>query len=189
MYTPQPPRRWLVRELLQLPESLTRHELLDGELIVTPAPAQAHQSVVIRLVDELVAYLRPLGRRETLFAGPADIWWDDHNLVQPDLLVLHPDDVTGAWKDAKRLLLAVEVLSPGTSRNDRGRKRALYQRHGVETYWIVDGETRVVEIWRPEAVRPDVAMSALRWQVVPDAPELVIDLPALFAHLPGTPRM
>ena len=47
------------------------------------------------------------------------------------------------WPDYGIPLLIVEVISPSTARNDRGRKRRRYQRSGVAQYWIVDLDARL----------------------------------------------
>src|SRR6476646_9467113 len=62
----------------------------------------------------------------------------------------------------RELLLAVEVLSPSSSRHDRVRKRPLYQRH-VPDYWIVDLDARLVEHWTPTHDRPEVITETLSW--------------------------
>jgi Uma2 family endonuclease len=79
--------------------------------------------------------------------APQDIEFDQRNMVQPDLFVLPL--VNGAkpleWDDVRRLLLAVEVLSPAMARHDRFSRRRLYQAQGVPEYWIVDVNTRMLE--------------------------------------------
>jgi Uma2 family endonuclease len=81
-------------------------------------------------------------------------------------------------------MLAVEVISPSSARADRLTKRRLYQRRGVATYWIVDADARLVEVWHPGDDRPEIVTDLLRWRVAPDAEELVIDLAELFEGLP-----
>jgi Uma2 family endonuclease len=84
-----------------------------------------------------------------LFA-PLDIVLTDFDVVQPDLLLftaerahlIHPRRVTRVPPD-----LAVEILSPGTARNDRGRKRDLLARHAVREYWLVDPDVPRVEVF------------------------------------------
>ena len=47
--------------------------------------------------------------------------------------------------------LVIEIVSPGSenSQRDRTIKRRLYGKHGVKEYWILDPETRTVEVYRP----------------------------------------
>lgn len=96
--------------------------------------------------------------------------------------------MTGDWRDCRTLLLAVEVLSPNTARADRLKKRRLYQRRGVKTCWIVDPDAQLVEVWHPADERPEIVTDSLRWRVNEDAPELVVNLPSLFAKLPDPTR-
>jgi len=178
-------RRYTAKEVQGFSPDGNRYEVVHGELFVSPAPRPRHEIVLARLVWALGDYLRPLGRRETLVFSPADISWNDETLVQPDLFVCVPEEMTDDWSTYRTLLLAAEVVSPSTARADRVVKRRLYQENGVATYWIVDHSAGVVEIWTPDADRPEVATEVLRWRITPDAPELTIDLVALFAGLPG----
>ncbi len=111
--------------------------------------------------------------RGTSSSAPADY-------VQPDLLVVPPGEVAGTWRELRRLLLAVEVVSPESSFADRVVKRRLYQRQGVASYWVVDPDARLVEIWHPDDDRPEIAADELRWRVAPEAGELAIGLAGLF---------
>ncbi|MEZ4456657.1 MAG: Uma2 family endonuclease [Gemmatimonadales bacterium] len=178
-------RKYTVADLTEMPEDGNRYELIRGELVVSPAPSVGHQIIVTRLAFELAVYLKPLGLADTLFPLAADISWDDSSLVQPDLLVLHPDDLSASWATARRLRLAVEVLSPSSRRRDRLDKRTLYQENAVETYWAVDVEARLVERWLPADERPELLGTSLEGRVTPEAPLLSVNLPALFANLPG----
>ena len=107
-------------------------------------------------------------------------------MVQPDAFVVPLVDGRPPrdWGEVGRVLLVVEVLSPGTARHDRVVKRRLYRRMGVE-YWIVDPDARCVERWLPGATLASVEDERIEW--VPDgtgAP-LAIDLLALFARVLG----
>jgi len=93
-------------------------------------------------------------------------------------------EFTGRWADIKTLLLAVKVLSPSSRGADRFIKRRLYQEQNVGTYWIVDLEARVVEVWRPGDEAPELVTCTLRWQVTAGSPVLEIPLPDLFSDLP-----
>lgn len=184
MAMPDTARRYTVDEVLAFPSDRNRYELVDGELLVTPAPAPKHQIVVKRLCARTEAYLSDYPRVAELFVSPAEVIWDGEKLVQPDLFVIPAAEVSRTWETAQTLLLAVEVVSPASARGDRLVKRPLYQRQGVATYWIVDPDARLVEVWHPDAARPEIVTDALRWRVAPEAGELVIDLEKLFENLP-----
>lgn len=177
------PRRYTVEEVYAWPNDGNRYEVVHGELLVTPAPRHAHQWVVTQLLVRLHSYLATLELDDTV-SLPGDIMWGDDVWVQPDLFVVAPDQVSASWKTFKHLRLAVEVLSPASARGDRFVKRAAYQENGVESYWIVDGNKRLVEIWHPADEVAEIVVDELRWRVTPDAPELVINLPELFARMP-----
>lgn len=184
MVMPDTARRYTVDEVLQFPDDGNRYELVHGELLVTPSPAQPHQLVLGELHVALQHYLRPLAHVARVFFAPGDIIWSAEEYVQPDLFVVPADEVTGNWRDCQTLLLAVEVVSPSSARADRVKKRRLYQERAVGTYWVVDADARLVEVWHPEDQRPEVVTDLVRWRVSPEAPELAIELQQLFGVLP-----
>ena len=124
-----------------------RYELLDGELIVAPAPNSAHQRVDAKLGWRLAQFVeeRDLGE---VFSAPFDVVLSETDVVQPDLLfisnerayIITPANARGAPD------LVVEILSPSTAERDRSLKRALYARYGVSEYWLVDPDTRTVTV-------------------------------------------
>jgi Uma2 family endonuclease len=102
-----------------LPDDGQRYEVVHGELLVTPAPRAWHQEVVQRIGRVLEDYTRLTGVGH-VFRAPADISWSDDTLVQPDVCVVPVEDArTLDWARMKTLLLAVEVLSPSTTRADQ----------------------------------------------------------------------
>ncbi|MEX0692275.1 MAG: Uma2 family endonuclease [Gemmatimonadales bacterium] len=167
-------RQYTVDEVLAFPEDGNRYELVDGELLVTPSPRQPHQAVLSRLHLAVGPFVRDHAVGQVFFA-PADVFWQATEYVQPDLFVVPTNQVTGDWRDITTLLLAVEVVSPASSRADRLAKRRLYQRMGVPTYWVVDPDARLVEVWQPDDERPEIVTERLTWRPA-DAPELVIEL-------------
>jgi Uma2 family endonuclease len=174
-------RRYTVQEVLEFPDDGNRYEVVQGELLVSPSPRSRHQILVTRLIVTLDAYLRGLGLRDAVLHAPADITWGEHprvaeDLVQPDVFVPHPDLAWKEWLDLSRLALAIEVLSPASVRADRVVKRKTYQRHGVATYWIVDDDAKLVEVWHPDDERPEIVTDALTWRIRRDSPEFRIRL-------------
>ena len=184
MAMPQTARDWTVQRVLALPNDGNRYEVVDGELLVTPSPTFHHQDAVFTLARLLHAYAQAnaLGH---VSISPADIELDERTLVQPDLFVfeLPGGQRPTAWKDIGKILLTVEVLSPGTARADRTTKRRRYQRHGISEYWIIDLDSRLVERWRPSDERPEISSDTLSWRPVESAAPFELDLPAFFAEV------
>ena len=175
---------WTAEMVRALPEDGNRYEVVDGELLVTPAPTYRHQAVAFELLLRLNEYLRPTGSAAVLFS-PADIEFDARTLVQPDLFVypLRKGEKPRDWSDIDQLLLAIEILSPSTARFDRHVKRRRYQRHGVPEYWIVDIDARLIERWRPEDDRPEILADAITWRAPDAADALTIELEEFFARV------
>jgi Uma2 family endonuclease len=125
---------WTVDDLKDLPDDGLQYELADGVLLVSPAPRPRHQRVLGNLYevlrDSVPAALE-------VFFAPLDFQPTRRRSLQPDLLVVHREDV-GELNIQLPLLLAVEVLSPSTRSKDLLLKRGLYEDSGVTSYWIVD---------------------------------------------------
>lgn len=172
---------WTVERALALPDDGNRYEVLDGGLFVTPVPTWGHQSAIEALFPALQAYTNT-HRVGWTKLSPADIVFSPRRLVQPDIFVVPwREPRPAAWTDVKSLLLAVEVLSPSTARADRHKKRVIYQSEGVPEYWIVDGDARLIERWRPGDERPEILADQLEWQPRADLAPFVLDIPAFFA--------
>ena len=124
-----------------------RYELLDGELIMPPAPGESHQSVSAMLGWKLVQFTfeNRLGR---VYPAPFDVVLSEFDVVQPDLIfvsndrahIITPANIQGAPD------LVVEILSPSTATRDKTLKRVLYAKHGVREYWLVDPTAKTVTI-------------------------------------------
>ena len=150
MATAQPTLKFTYEDYRTAPPD-KRYELLDGELLLTPAPNLKHQRLQLRLGVRLAQFIEERGLGE-IFLAPCDVVLSDTDVVQPDLLfvsndrkhlLLGGDNVRGAPD------LVVEILSPGTADRDRGYKQALYGKHGVKEYWLVDPAAETVTILRP----------------------------------------
>ena len=139
-----PRGRALTRDDLDaMPDDGHRYELLDGVLIVSPAPRTIHQrmlrSLVVRVLEACPADLE-------LFFAPYDVVLAQDTVIQPDLLVAPRDastdrDLPGAP------LLAVEVLSPSTRSIDLLLKKDRLRRAGCANYWVVDPDEPSITAW------------------------------------------
>ena len=124
-----------------------RYELHDGDLVVVPSPKEQHQRSSLDLATELILFARRTGLGQ-VYIAPFDIVFSNHDVVQPDVIfvsndrldIITPDNIQGAPD------LVIEVLSPSTAHRDRTFKRALYARHGVREFWLVDTDTRTIEV-------------------------------------------
>ena len=131
-----------------LPEDGKQHELIDGELFVTPAPTPRHQRILGKLYSQLSAYVEANSLGE-VFVAPVDIVLDKHTVVQPDVLFISQDrlGIVGEQAIEKAPDLVVEILSPSTFYKDLRRKMAAYSQFGVQEYWIVDTEKQTIELY------------------------------------------
>ncbi|CAN5222730.1 hypothetical protein BH23GEM2_BH23GEM2_20040 [soil metagenome] len=175
---------WTVEQLATLPDDGKRYEIIDGELYVTPSPTYRHQDAAAELLGRLRAYLK-LQRAGSALSAPADVEFSQRTVVEPDILVLPLVEGRrpGDFAEAGRLLLAVEVLSPGTAARDRGVKRELYQRQNVPEYWIVDLDAQLIERWCPDDQRPEIVRDRFEWLPEGAGEPFVLDVPAFFAEI------
>jgi len=121
-------------DLDALPDDGHRYELIDGTLVVTPAPAWQHQAVQGRLFSLMYARC-PADLR--VVAAPFEVRLDAATAVQPDILVARFADLRAKNLPAVPLLV-VEIRSPSTALVDQNLKRATYERFGIPSYWLVD---------------------------------------------------
>ena len=136
--TPQVATRLTTEEFMALPETLVPTELIDGEVIVSPAPKDPHQKSSTHLLGWLVQNA-PDGE---LRHQPTDLHLNGH-VLQPDIFWVSAgnqhctlgDD--GYWYG----------LSPSTVLRDRGIKYEIYEQAGVREYWLVDTEAAFFEVY------------------------------------------
>jgi Uma2 family endonuclease len=136
-----------VHDYRELPEGPPYYQLIEGDLFIGPSPDLFHQDVIGNLYFIIRGFLkkRPLG---TVHLSPSDVELSDLNVYQPDLYfvsnarrnILGRQGVEGAPD------LVVEILSPRTAKLDKGVKRGVYARTGVEELWIVDTELKEVHV-------------------------------------------
>ena len=136
-------RVWTREERDALPPDGSRHELLDGALIVTPSPGIPHQRMVFALGRALD---RACPSDLEVFSAPLDVTLASDTVLEPDLLVVRRSQATGATLDGVPLL-AVEVASPSTRLVDRKLKLPRFERAGCPSFWIVDPVEPSLTAW------------------------------------------
>ena len=139
----QPPRT-LMEVFDMLPED-THAELIDNRLYMSPAPTSFHQKILFAIAKTLAGHVEGRHNGEVIIA-PFDVKLDkSRNAVQPDITVIlksNPNQIVeGRYSGVPDLV--VEILSPGNKDHDLIVKKDLYEKFGVQEYWIVDPETKL----------------------------------------------
>jgi Uma2 family endonuclease len=130
-------------DLVGVPDDGHRYELVDGTLIVTPAPSTRHQRAVARL---LKALLDAVPDDLEVLAAPYDVRLAEDTVLQPDVLVCRRADLTEQYLPAAPVL-AVEVLSRSTRLVDLSLKHGRYEAAGCPTYWVIDPDEPSLRAW------------------------------------------
>ena len=141
--TPPSGGEWTVDLLDQLPDDNLKYEILDGILLVSPAPVPRHQRAIFRL-GRILDDACPADLE--LFIAPLDWRPDQRTSLEPDLLVVAKDRI-GEKNIQKDPAVVVEVLSPSSRRYDRLLKFGRYAEAGIPQYWIVDPDRPSVEVY------------------------------------------
>lgn len=144
------PGEWTYQDYLDLPDDGNRYEIIWGELyMMTPAPSTRHQRISRNLEYAFWNYVQEHNLGEVLYA-PCDLVIEPGATpVQPDILfisrerleIITEKNVSGVPD------LLVEILSAGSSRHDRVTKFKLYEQAGVPEYWLLDPDTRTIEVF------------------------------------------
>lgn len=131
-------------DLDAMPDDGHRYELIEGALVVTPAPSVRHQDVVANLF--LILNAAAPESVKVRFA-PLDVALADGTVLQPDLIVAPH----GAFSERDlpiAPILAVEVLSPSSRGIDLLLKKDRLERAGCPHYWAVDPDAPSIVAWK-----------------------------------------
>jgi len=172
-------------DYLRFPDDDLRRELIEGKQEVTGLPGRWHQHVLQNLTMLLGSFVDEHALGWVYFA-PFEVKLSNWSAVQPDLLFVsraREEAFTERGIDGPSDLV-VEVLSPRTRKRDQTRKLALYEKHAVPEYWIVDHERQRVVVYRlrgeryepPEELVPPAVLRT------PLLPGLEIALAELFGR-------
>ncbi len=141
--------QYTYEDFLLFPDDRRRHELIDGEHLVSPAPFTKHQRISGNLFVAFHNFLKK-NKVGKVFGAPCDVVLSDTDIVEPDILfvsasrasIITEKNIQGAPD------LIVEILSPSTRKTDEITKRKLYERYEVGEYWVVDPELETVKVYR-----------------------------------------
>ena len=149
-----------VEDLDAMPEDGNRYEVIEGELFVSRAPGLPHQILSGNIFYQLKRYLdeSPIG----LVIPTPGLVFSQYSGVIPDIVFFthgRGEEIISGERLVAAPDIVIEILSPGRENvsRDRVAKRQLYAKHGVEEYWIVDSESRAVEIYRLASEKLELA--------------------------------
>lgn len=131
-----------------MPDGPPYHQVVEGDLIKSPSPTLCHQRIAGRIFFLISTYLTK-NRIGEAFIAPLDVFLTEVNIYQPDVAfvsnqrssIIKAEGLEGAPN------LVVEILSPGTARIDKGSKRKIYARTGVQELWLVDPDLKQVQVF------------------------------------------
>ncbi len=178
-------RKLTYEDYVLLPEDGQRHEIIDGEHYVSPAPSLRHQDLVVELTLRVGGFVKAhrLGR---FLIAPTDVILSPHDVVQPDLFFISNERAAIAQEKNVQGApdLVIEILSKGTLQLDKGPKLKAYERWGVREYWMFDRFQRGVLPWKRsgQSLRRQPFLSAAAGDVLtsPLLPGLELPLAGIF---------
>jgi Uma2 family endonuclease len=165
--TPASSTKWDYASYAAIPDDHLRHEIIDGEHFMNPAPNLYHQTVSRRIQFQLYTAIE-LPELGQVFNAPVDVQLSDHDIVQPDLVIVSKDrrHIMTPTKIKGVPDLIIEILSPSNPDHDRKRKRTLYERNQVPEYWIVEPEEQSIVqlvlvngLYREQTYRDSITMT------------------------------
>jgi Uma2 family endonuclease len=172
---------YTVDDLDRFPDDGNRYELLDGVLIVTPAPSQRHQIIATRLASYLVVGIGSKGGARVV--GPGVVPRPPRTQLEPDVLV-YPARFPGnsPWTAVTEHWLAVEIFSPSSKIYDRDFKRRAYHTLGVREVWLVDADERTIDVSRADGI-VESYRDRLQWAIPGTDRNVTIELDELFEDM------
>lgn len=171
--------QYTIHDLDRFPDDGNRYEVLDGTLLVTPAPNFGHQLVASRIQGTLIAALQVPGHAHVV--GPGAIAVPPRTQLQPDILVFPARFGPRVdWAKVTEHWLAVEVLSRFSRIYDREVKRGAYFALGVRQLWLVDARDRSIDVWRSPRLHR-VEREIVRWRAPGLNLVLTLNLADVFA--------
>jgi Uma2 family endonuclease len=139
-------KKYTYDDYLKTPDD-KRYELIEGELYLTPSPITNHQRISRKIEFMLEKFVTENDRGE-IFDAPYDVYFDDENVVQPDILFISKErlNIIGEKNLQGAPDLVIEILSENSAYRDIIQKKKLYAKYGVKEYWIVVPGEKTIDI-------------------------------------------
>jgi Uma2 family endonuclease len=177
------PTEWTYSEYARLPDDGNHYEVLDGEVLMTPAAGTRHQRIALRLLLQLHQYVTENRLGEIFY--DIDLLFAEGHYLRPDLLFVPNAESEGITDRGMERTpgLVVEVLSPSSGTIDLVKKPRRYADFGLPEYWVADPEgTRVLRYdFRAGFAEPTEHTDALSWRPDDSVTPLKLEVAPLFA--------
>ena len=153
MPLPQEGRKSTYADYLTWPEG-ERWEIIDGVPYLQAAPTWQHQAISVELTSQFNTNLK--GTPCRVFAAPFDLCIPDYNerdeeisniISQPDIVVICDESKLRKTGYFGVPALIIEISSPSTARRDKLLKFNTFEKAGVQEYWIVEPENKLVSVF------------------------------------------
>ena len=142
-------KTYTLQEFWDLPEPSdhSKLELIKGVLYMTPPPDFPHNDAASILDQRLRQEITRCGYPGRIYIPRTAIWVDDDTYLEPDLMYIS-DELRRQMKPEHwtRADIVIEILSPSNALYDRRTKSDTYQAMGVRELWLVDTETKHIEV-------------------------------------------
>lgn len=140
-------RTYTYADYARLPEGAP-YQLINGNLIMSPAPIPYHQRVSGNIEFLLRSFVKNNNLGEVYYA-PIDIYLGEQQTYQPDIIFISKKrlHIIGEKKIEGAPDLVIEILSESTAYYDLKHKKNIYEKTGVKEYWIVDPADKSIEIF------------------------------------------
>lgn len=191
MQLPNSEKQYTYADYLTWPDD-ERWEIIDGVPYMQSAPLWQHQSISGEIYRQISNYLTNKPCR--VFAAPFDLCLVDYNesddevtkVVQPDLVVVCDESKLRKTGYFGVPTLIIEISSASTTRRDRVLKFNMYEKAGVQEYWIVEPDGKYINVFTLQENkrygRPETFTDENKLQVT-NFPGLTIDLSTVFANI------
>lgn len=161
-------KKYTVEDYLLLEEGAP-FQLIENELIMSPSPNPEHQLISIRLSQIMMNYLESINDNGFLVAAPMDVYLDEDNAFQPDIIYIKAERKAELVKDRIHGApdMVIEILSPSTAYYDLRQKKDIYEKHGVKEYIIIDPIKESAELYALENSVYQLKQKAVKPQQLP----------------------
>ena len=183
MLTAEKKKKYTIEDYLLLEEGAP-FQLIENDLVMSPSPNPDHQLLSVRLTQMMLNHLDSINDNGFLVAAPMDVYFDEDNAFQPDILYISAERKTELIKDRIQGApdLIIEILSPSNAYYDLRQKKDIYEKYGVKEYIIIDPLQETAELYRIENSRYHLQQKASKNELLKSLiiPGFNFDLHKLF---------